>query len=137
MPASLDTLLARRFAPVLDDLERRAAVADGIIDRSALRILLCTLWVNVVLDPEDVGLQESQLEPLHDVLNERIATVLGSGETLKDCFRYLDSKAGQEAMTNARLTAEHRDMLLYFASMILDPDGHRRWMDGIRDRPAR
>lgn len=137
MPASLDAQLAQRFAPVLDDLEQRAAVADGIIDRPAYRILACTLWVNVVLGPEDVGLDESQLEPLHDVLNQRITTVLGAGEDLTRCFRYLDSKAGQQAMTEARITTNHRDMLLYFASIILDPDGHRRWMDDIRNRPER
>jgi hypothetical protein len=136
MPSSLDQTLAQRFAPVLDDLAQRAAVADGIIDRSVYRILACTLWVNVVLGPEDAGLTEAQLEPLHDVLNQRIGSVLGSGETLTECFRYLDSKAGQQAMTEARITADHRDMLLYFASIILDPDGHRRWMDEIRDRPG-
>jgi hypothetical protein len=133
----VEALLARRFAPVLDDLERRAAVAEGILDKPAFRILICTLWVNVVLGPEDAGLEEGHLEPLHDLLNQRIAAVLGAGETLTDCFRFLDSKAGQEAMTGCRLTAEHRDLLLYFASMILDPDGHRRWMDEIRNRPAR
>jgi hypothetical protein len=137
MPASFDAQLAQRFAPVLDDLEQRAAVAEGIIDRSAYRILACTLWVNVVLGPEDAGLDEAQLEPLHDVLNQRIRTVLGPGEDLTHCFRYLDSKAGQQAMTEARLTTNHRDMLLYFASIILDPDGHRRWMDEIRNPPAR
>jgi hypothetical protein len=134
MPNSLDAQLAQRFAPVLDDLEQRAAVADGIIDRSAYRILACTFWVNAVLGPEDVGLNESQLEPLHDVLNQRIGSVLGADENLTECFRYLDGKAGHQAMTEARITANHRDMLLYFASIILDPDGHRRWMDEIRGR---
>jgi hypothetical protein len=136
VPTTLDELLADRLAPVLDDLQQRAAVADGIVDKPAYRILVCTLWVNLVLGPEAAGLQEHQLESVHDLLNQRIAMVLGAGETLKSFFRYLDSKAGQEAMTNARLTADHRDMLLYFASMILDPDGHRRWMDDIRNRPA-
>lgn len=137
MPAPLHPAIARRFEPLLDDLVRRAAVADGIVDRAVFRILVCTLWVNVVLSPEDVGLREDQLEALHDVLNHRIVEVMGGGETLKACFRFLDSKRGQEAMTGARLTPEHRDLLLYFASMILDPDGHRRWMDDLRNRPER
>jgi hypothetical protein len=136
MPNPLDPNLSHLFAPVLDDLEQRAAVADGIIDRSAYRILVCTLWVNVVLAPEDVGLAETELEALHDVLNHRIAQVLGSDETLTECFRYLDTKPGQQAMTEARVTANHRDMLLYFASISLDPEGHRRWMEEIRSRPA-
>ncbi|MFU8815630.1 MAG: hypothetical protein ACNA7W_09805 [Pseudomonadales bacterium] len=134
--SALHEQLGHRFAPVLDDLEQRAAVADGIIDRSLYRILICTLWVNVVLSPEDVGLEEAQLEPLHDLLNQRIATVLGANETLTQSFRYLDSKAGEQAMAAARVSADHRDMLLYFASIILDPEGHRRWMDEIRNRPS-
>jgi hypothetical protein len=129
--------LERRFAPVLDDLGERAAVAEGILDRNLYRILVSTLWVNVVLAPDDAGLAENQLEPLHDVLNHRIESVLGAGETLTGCFRFLNSRPGGEAMKAARLPEHHRDMLLYFASMILDPDGHRRWMDEIRNRPAR
>jgi hypothetical protein len=133
--APLHAQLAQHVGPVLDDLEQRAAVADGIIDRSIYRILVCTLWVNVVLRPEDAGLSEAHLEPLHDVLVERIREVLGPGEDLTACFRYLDSRAGHQSMTDARITADHRDMLLYFASIILDPDGHRRWMDEVRKRP--
>jgi hypothetical protein len=34
-------------------------------------------------------------------------------------------------MKNARLNQTHRELLLYFSSMILDPDGHRRWMEMI------
>jgi len=129
--------LATRFAPVLDELTERAAVTDGILDREAYRILVATLWVNVVLAPGDAGLEEADLEPLHDVLNRRIVEVLGAGETLTACFRYLDSKDGERAMKEARLTPNHRDMLLYFASIILDPEGHRRWMEDLRRRPSR
>lgn len=129
--------LSRHFAPALDDLEQRAAVADGILDKDRYRLIVCTFWVNVVLDPADVGLEESDLESLHDVVNPRIAAVLGPEESLTSCFRYLNSKAGERAMSAARLTANHRDMLLYFASIILDPEGHRQWMDEIRQRPSR
>ncbi len=133
----MDSHLDARFAPLLDDLTRRAAVADGILDKDRYRILVSTLWVNVVLDPSGAGLAEQHLEPLHDVLNQRIADVLGPGESLTSCFRYLNGKAGDRAMKEARLTADHRDMLLYFASIILDPDGHRRWMEEIRNRSSR
>jgi len=129
--------LATRFAPVLDDLTERAAVTDGVLDREVYRILVATLWVNVVLAPGDAGLEDADLEPLHDVLNHRIAEVLGEGESLTACFRYLDSKNGERAMKEARLTPNHRDMLLYFASIILDPEGHRRWMEELRQRPSR
>lgn len=133
----LQAQLTERFEPVLDDLTARAAVADRFVDKDVYRILVCTLWVNVVLEPADAGLGEQHLEPLHDVLNRRIALVLGQDETLTSCFRYLDSKAGEQAMRAVRLTPQHRDMLLYFASIILDPEGHRRWMEEIRNRPAR
>ncbi|MFW6093376.1 MAG: hypothetical protein ACODAC_05325 [Pseudomonadota bacterium] len=129
--------LEERFAPVLDDLSRRAAVTDRLVDKDLYRILVATLWANVVLDPAGAGLTEDQLETLHDVLNQRIEQVMGTGESLTECFRHLNSPAGGQAMKAARLTPEHRDLLLYFASIILDPDGHRRWMAEIRNRPSR
>jgi hypothetical protein len=134
---ALEADLEARFAPALDELAHGAAVAEGIIDKDLYRILVTTLWVNVVLDPADVGLAEGHLETLHDVLNRHIARVLGPEGSLKSCFRYLNGKAGEQAMKNARLIPNHRDMLLYFASIILDPDGHRRWMDEVRNRPSR
>lgn len=133
----LKAKLEERFAPILADLAQRAAVTDRLVDKDVYRILVSTLWVNVVLDPYEAGLSEQHLEPLHDVLNQRIGGVLGEHESLTSCFRYLNSKAGAEAMQAARLTPEHRDMLLYFASIILDPDGHKRWMEEVRNRPAR
>lgn len=129
--------LQQRFAPLLDDLTERARVAERFVDKDVYRILVCTLWVNVVLDPEQADLPEQHLEPLHDVLNTRIGQVLGPGESLKSCFRHLNGKSGEQAMKEARLTPEHRDMLLYFASIILDPDGHRRWLQELRDQPSR
>lgn len=132
-----DSDLDALFAPVMDDLAQRSAVADGIVDKDLYRIMVTTLWVNVVLNPQDAGIEETHLEPLHDVMNRRIAGLLGADESLKSCFRYLDGKAGERAMKAARLQAHHRDMLLYFASMILDPQGHRRWMDEVRNRPSR
>jgi hypothetical protein len=36
-------------------------------------------------------------------------------------------------MREARLTQHHKELLLYFSSMILDPDGHKRWMDHVRE----
>ena len=125
-----------RFGPALRDLARKAAVTEHLVDKDIYRILVATLWVNVVLDPEDVGLDESHLEPLHDLINRYVPKVLGAGETLTSCFRYLNGKAGEQAMRAARLTEQHRELLLYFASMILDPDGHRRWMAEISEQPA-
>jgi hypothetical protein len=112
-------------------------VADAIVDKDRYRILVSTLWMNLVLRPDDLGLDEAHLEPLHDVLNRRIEQVLGQDESLKACFRYLTSPLGERAMQAARLTPEHEQMLRFFASMILDPDGHRRWTEQLRQPPSR
>ncbi|MDZ7670067.1 MAG: hypothetical protein U5Q16_11835 [Gammaproteobacteria bacterium] len=133
----LEAELQARLAPVLDDLTERAMVTEHVVDKDVYRILICTLWVNVVLDPAEAGIAEHQLETLHDVLNRRIGEILGRDASLKSCFRYLNGKDGEQAMKAARLTPNHRDMLLYFASIILDPDGHRRWMEELRDQPSR
>jgi hypothetical protein len=132
---ALEAEFDARFAPVLDQLVHQATVAETIVDKDRYRILISTLWVNVVLDPDGAGVAERHLETLHDVFNHRIAEVLGPQESLTSCFRYLNGKAGEQAMKSARLTANHRDMLLYFASIILDPEGHRRWTDRLRSRP--
>ncbi|MGA1371781.1 MAG: hypothetical protein ACO3Z6_09290 [Pseudomonadales bacterium] len=126
--------LDARFGPALKELERKALITERLVDKDVYRILIATLWVNVVLDPEDVGLEESELEPLHDLINRYVASVLGRDEDLTACFRWLNGKAGEAAMRAAQLTEHHRDLLLYFASMILDPEGHRRWMTEVAER---
>ncbi|MEM9316701.1 MAG: hypothetical protein AAGA95_18995 [Pseudomonadota bacterium] len=74
---------------------------------------------------------------LYELLSGESAEVLGAGCDLRSCFEFVNSKAGERAMGAARLNQAHRDMLVYFASMMLDPDGHRRWMDEIRDELKR
>jgi hypothetical protein len=54
-----------------------------------------------------------------------------------ECFRFINSKAGEQAMKEARLNQTHKELLLYFSSMILDPDGHRRWMSTVLDNDPR
>lgn len=129
--------LDARFGPVLEELAERSRIAERFVDKDVYRIRVATLWTNVVLDPDDVGIRSADLEPLHDVINRRIADVLGPQEDLTACFRYLTSRAGEQAMQSARLTQNHKDLLLYLASMILDPEGHRRWMSEISDRLER
>lgn len=120
-----------RFTEVLDDIEQRSCITDRFVDRDLYRLYLATLWANIVLNPDDAGLSEADLEPLHNYLNERAARVLGADGSLTECFRFVNSKAGEQAMQVARLNQTHKELLLYFASMILDPDGHKRWMDAV------
>jgi hypothetical protein len=109
-------------------------VVDSFIERDRYQLYVATLWANVVLDPVDVGLEEEDLETLHDLLNTEIASVLGKAHTITECFRFINSKNGERAMEAAKLTRNHKDLLLYFSSMILDPDGHKVWMDEVSSR---
>ncbi|MYE14764.1 MAG: hypothetical protein F4X99_24500 [Gammaproteobacteria bacterium] len=129
-----DALLSARFAPILDEVEKRACVADAFVDKEVYRILLATVWANVVMNPDEAGIDIADLERLHDVINARARDVLGSEDAIKDCFRFVTSRAGEAAMDQARVNKTHRELLLYFSSMILDPDGHRRWMAEVERR---
>lgn len=129
-----DPAIRARFSQILDDIERRSCVTEHFVDRETYQLYIATLWANVVLNPGDAGLDESALEPLHGYLNERVAQVLGASASVTECFRFVNSKAGERAMSEARLNSTHRELLLYFSSMILDPDGHRRWMESVLDR---
>jgi len=129
-----DNNLGARFRPALDDIVKRSTVADRFVHRDIYRLYIATLWANVVMNPEDAGIVEENLEDLAFVLDMEIERVLGAGNDLTDCFTFVNSKRGQAAMDEARLTPNHKDLLLYFCSLILDPDGHRKWADGIRER---
>jgi len=132
-PADLETA----FAPVLDDIVERSRVAERFLSRDLYQLNIATLWANVVLGPEEIGLCDADLPMLHDVLNRRLAKLLGADANLQSCFSFINSKAGERAMDDARLNKNHRDLLLYFASMILDPEGHQRWMEEIQARQPR
>lgn len=129
-----DALLSARFAPILDEVEKRACVAGAFVDKEVYRILLATVWANVVMNPDEAGIDIADLERAHDVINTRARDVLGRDDAIKDCFRFVTSRAGEAAMDQARVSKTHRELLLYFSSMILDPDGHRRWMADVERR---
>ena len=87
----------------------------------------------MVLSPGEAGIEEDDLEGLHDIVIADIQSVLGASEDLTTVFTFISSKAGEQAMVEAKLNQTHKDLLQYFASMILDPDGHKKWMDEIRE----
>ncbi len=129
-----DADYAARLQPVIDEIARRARVADTFIDKDLYRVYFATLWANLVMNPADSGLSEADLEPIHHYLNRNaIAPVLGPDQSLTECFRFINSKAGEQAMDRCQLGQTHRDLLTYFCSMILDPDGHRTWADQHRE----
>lgn len=134
----LNQNLLEQFRPVLEDITDRSRLVEEFIDKDTYAILAGTVWANVVLDPGAAGLLEEDLPDLHDVITHWSVPILGKEDgTIAGIFRFLNSKAGERAMQAAQITPNHRDLLLFFASMILDPEGHRRWTDAIRDRQSR
>ena len=123
--------LEAAFDPVLNDISERSRVAGSFVDKDLYRIYIATLWANVVLDPGDVGIGEDDLEAVHDIVNDRVAEILGVDQNIRECFRFVNDKSGEQAMQAAQLTKNHKDLLLYFSSMILDPDGPKRWMQDV------
>ena len=129
--------IEEKFKSVFDDIRERSTVAERFIDRDLYRVYVATLWSNVVLSPEEVGLSEEELEDLHDILLAEMSSAIGPQESLHPLFQFISSKDGERAMAEARLTQSHKDLLQYFASMILDPDGHKKFMADIRDKQKR
>ncbi len=113
-------------------VERQSGVAGRFVDKDVYRIYLATLWANLTMDPAACGIGEHDLEAAHDVINLAAGRVLGEQEAVVGAFRFINSRGGERAMDAAKLTRTHRDLLLYFCSLILDPDGHRRWMAEVR-----
>ena len=125
---------AVRLDAIFDQIREQSAIAGRFIDTDRYRLLVCTVWANLVMDPADAGLEESDLESVHDAMVQQLQQDLGQEANLKTCFAFLTSKAGEQAMQANKLSGTHRDLLLYFSSMIVDPDGHRRWTDQIREQ---
>lgn len=128
----MSTTLKEHFDPVFEDIRERSTVADRFIDRNQYRVYIATLWSNVVLSPEEVGIEEEDLPDLHDIVVHEIKDAIGLDD-LHDVFRFISSKDGEKAMAEARITQSHKDLLQYFSSMILDPEGHKRFMQHVRD----
>ena len=131
---SVQDRLKAQFEPALDEIAERSTVAGRIVHRDVYRLYIATFWANVVLEPEEAGIVEEDLEDLATVLDAEIGRVLGAGYDLTGCFSFVNSKQGEAAMQEARLAKNHKDLLLYFCSLILDPEGHKKWADGVRDR---
>ena len=127
------TDLKYAFEPAFTDIRERSTVVERFIDRNLYQVYMATLWANVVLSPGEAGIGEDDLEALHDLVVEELGEVLGKGTDLNAVFEFISSKPGEQAMLEAKLNQTHKDLLQYFSSMILDPEGHERWMSEIRD----
>jgi len=121
-----------RLDAIFDEIRGQSTVADTFLDRERYQVLVCTVWSNLVMNPDDAGISESELEQIHDLIVLEVQKDLGNQADLKTCFTFLTTKAGEAAMQANKLSGTHKDMLLYFSSMIIDPEGHKRWSDDLR-----
>ncbi len=121
-----------RLDAIFDEIRSQAKVVDTFLDRERYQLLVCTVWSNLVMNPDDAGIAEADLEIVHDTIVKEIQQDLGDQADLKTCFAFLTTKTGEAAMQANKISGTHRDLLLYFSSMILDPAGHKRWSDDLR-----
>lgn len=126
--------LESALAPILDSITERALVTDRFIDRDIYRLSVATLWSNLVMDPSGSGIDDSDLEAVHNIVSSSCDVQLGGDDGLLGVFHWIDSNAGDTAMSKAHLQPEHADMLRYFASMMIDPERHRQWMSELREQ---
>ncbi|MEO2180714.1 MAG: hypothetical protein ABGY43_00225 [bacterium] len=108
-----------RFTPAVEEIINRCRIADEFVDKEKFQVMIATVWGNAVLDPDRSGIDESDLPDLHDFLNEYIGELVGSGETLTNCYEFIVSKKGDDSLTRQQVTANHKEFLHYFARLIL------------------
>lgn len=85
------------------------------------------------MDPENLDMTEADLEGAYKVIEREAENRLGGKDALVDAFRFLTTKSGERCMEKAKLRKSHKEMLLYFASMMVDPERHKQYMAEIRD----
>ena len=107
-----------RFMPAVTEIIEQCRVTDDFIDKDMFRVYIATVWGNAVLEPDQNGIDESELSVLHDFLNEEIGKVLGKGQNIASCYGYIVSKDGEESLARLQVTARHREFLHYFARLI-------------------
>jgi hypothetical protein len=107
------------FEPALEEIIDRCRLTEEFVDKDQFRVLIATVWGNAVLEPHRSGIEESDLEDLHNFLNLHIGRVVGEGETITTCFEWIMTKAGDDSLTRQQVTGNHKEFLHYFARLIL------------------
>lgn len=108
-----------RFEPAIEEIIDRCRITDEFVDKEQFRVLIATVWGNAVLEPQRSGIDETDLEQLHDFLNEHVSRVIGAGQTITSCYEWIMSKPGQDSLNRQQLSQSHREFLRYFARLIL------------------
>ena len=111
--------IRHRFTPALDEIIDQCRLTDDFVDKEQFQVLIATVWGNAVLEPERSGIESTDLEDLHDFLNEQIERVMGQGSSVTGCFEFIVSKQGEDSLARQQVTKNHKEFLLYFARLIL------------------
>ena len=111
--------IRERFTPALDEIIDSCRITDDFVDKEQFQVLIATVWGNAVLEPERSGIETTDLEDLHDFLNEQIERVMGKGITVTNCFEFIVSKKGEDSLARQQVSATHKEFLHYFARLIL------------------
>lgn len=111
--------LRRRFTPAIDEILERCKVTEEMFDKERFQIFIATIWGNAVIEPERSGLNEDQLELLHDFLNEELERNVGKGTSIRSAYEFIIGKRGDESLTRLQITQRHREFLYHFARLIL------------------
>ncbi|MCY4127682.1 MAG: hypothetical protein OXG15_00425 [Gammaproteobacteria bacterium] len=122
-----------RIAPLLAEMDKQCMVTDHLMDKDRWRVFLTTMWSNLVMEPESLGMAEADLEDAYKVIETAAENRLGGKNALVEAFRFLTTKDGERCMEKAKLRKSHKDMLLYFASMMVDPERHKQYMQELRE----
>ena len=116
-------------------MDKQCLVTEHLLDKDQWRLYLTTMWSNLVLNPASLGMIESDLEAAYGVIEKAAEGRLGGKDALVEAFRFITTKDGEHCMDKAKLRRSHRDMLKYFASMMVDPARHKQYLDAIRNPP--
>ena len=111
--------IRHRFTPALDEIIDQCRLTDDFVDKEQFQVLIATVWGNAVLEPERSGIESTDLEDLHDFLNEQIERVMGKGSSVTGCFEFIVSKQGEDSLARQQVTKNHKEFLLYFARLTL------------------
>lgn len=109
-----------KFGPAVQEIVDMCRISDSMFDKDLFRIYIATIWGNAVVSPDRSGIEESDLEILHDYLNTELQSLLTKESTISSCYEFIVSKQGDDSMTRLRLPGQHKEFLLYMARLILE-----------------
>lgn len=111
--------LRQRFLPAIEKILDQCRITEDLVDTEMFQIYMATVWGNAVIDPEQSGITEAELDKLHDYLGEELSRVVGRPTDLTSTYEFIVSKAGDDSLARLQIGQQHREFLYYFARLIL------------------